>query len=96
MFISHLTKSLAKIEYANRNHLLAKGVGKIRLSCLKKNGFASITVINDVLYIPEAKANLLSLGQLSEQKIDMKTTGTRIILSKEEKTVRTRSKLGRV
>lgn len=96
MFIGHLTKFLAKIEYANENHLLAKGVGKTRLSYLIKNGFASTIVINDVLYILKAKANLLFLGQLSKQEINMKTTNAKMILSKKEKTIMKRLRIRHV
>ena len=66
MFVRRLTEFLTKIECANGNYLTAKGVGEIKLSCSKKYGSESSTTINDVLYISEAKANLLSLGQLSD------------------------------
>ncbi len=88
MFVGRLTESSTRIECVNGNYLTAKDVRRIKLSCLKENGSASSTTINDVLYVLEAKANLLSLGQLSEQGMDMKTTGG--------KTVTTGSKIGRV
>ncbi len=75
VFVRRLTESSTRIECANGNYLTAKGVGKIKLSCLKEDGSASSNTINDVLYIPEAKANLLSLGQLSEQGVNMRTIG---------------------
>ena len=65
-FVSHLAEFTIKIKCANRDYLLAKDVEKIRLSCLKEDGFTSSKTINDVLYIPEAKKNLLFLGQPSE------------------------------
>lgn len=61
MSVDHLAKLEIKIEYANGDHFLAKGIKKIRLSYLKKYGSTSLITINDILYIPEAKANLLSL-----------------------------------
>lgn len=93
IFIDHLTKSSTKIECANGDYLLAKGVGKIRLSCLKKDDSLSIITINDVIYVLKAKANMLSLGQLSKQGVDMKTTDTKMLLSKKQKTVLTRSRI---
>ncbi len=66
VFVKRLTESLTRIKGANGNYFTAQGVGKIKLSCLKEDGSASSTTINDVLYISKAKANLLSLGQLSE------------------------------
>ena len=36
IFICHLVESSTKIECANRNYFLAKGIRKIRLLCLKK------------------------------------------------------------
>lgn len=80
IFVGHPVESATKIKCINRNHLLAKGIGKIRLFYLKKDGFVSLTTTNDILYILEAKANLLSLGQFSEQSVDMKTIGAKIYL----------------
>ena len=65
VFVGRWIESLTRIECANGNYLTAKGVGEIKLLCLKEDGSASSTMINDVLYVPEAKANLLSLGQFS-------------------------------
>ena len=93
VFIGRLKKSSTKIEYANRNYFLAKVVGKIKLSCLKKNGSASSTTINNVLYIPKAKANLLFLGQLSEQGVDIKTIGAKMYLRQGKKIVMTGSRI---
>ena len=80
MFVGRLTESSIRIECANGNNLTARSVGKIKLSCLKEDGSASSTTINDVLYLPKAKANLLSLGQLSEQGVEMKTKGAKMYL----------------
>lgn len=80
IFVSHLTEFSTKIKYANRDFLFAKGAGKIRLSYVKEDGSVLSITINDVLYIPEAKRNLFSLGQLSKRGVDMKSTGVRIYL----------------
>ena len=40
-------------------------------------------------YIPEENAKLLSLGQLSEQGVDIKSTGAKMYIHREEKTVMT-------
>lgn len=63
---------------------------------MKEDGAASSTTINHILYVPEAKANLLSLGQLSERGVDMKTTGARMNLHRGRKTLMTGSRIGRV
>ncbi len=93
-FFGQITKSLTKIEYANGDNLLAQSVEKIRLSYLKEDGSPSTITINDILYVPKAKVNLLSLGQLSKQGVDMKTTGAKIILSMKKKTVMTGLRIG--
>ena len=69
---------------------------KIRLSCLKEDGSKSSTTINDVLYVPEAKTNLLSLGQLSKQGMDIKNNGAKMYLHRGKKTVMMGSKIDRV
>lgn len=96
VFIGKLDEASTKIECANGNFLLAQGVGKIKLSCLKEDGSSSSTTINDVLYVPNAKANLLSLGQLSEKGVDVKTTGAGMYLHRSGKTVMIGSRIGRV
>ena len=96
VFVGRPIESSTKIECANSNYLTTKGVRKIKLSCLKEDGLASSITINDVLYVSEAKANLLSLGQLSERGVDMRTIGAKIYLHRGEKTVMTRSKIRQV
>ncbi len=96
VFVGRLEEFSTKIECANVDYFLAQREGKIRLSCLKEDGSASSTTINDVSYIPEAKANLLSLGQLSERGVYMKSTCAKMYLHRKGKTVMTGSKIGRV
>ena len=73
MFVGNLIESLTGIECANGNHPTAKDIENIKLSCLNEDSLELLATINDILDLPKAKANLLSLGQLSEQKVDMKT-----------------------
>ncbi len=96
VFVVCLAGSLTKIEYTNKDHLLAKSVRKIRLFCLKKDGSVSSTNINEVVNFPDVKANLFFLGQLGEQGVDMKTTTVKIYLHQREKTVITISRIGYV
>ena len=92
VFVGNLTESSTGIECANGNHPTAKGIGNIKLSCLNEDSLESLATINDVLDLPKAKANLLSLGQLSEQGVDMKTRGPRMYLHRGGKTVMARIK----
>ncbi len=49
VFVRRLTEFLTKIECTNSNQLTAKGLVKIKLSCLKENGSESSAKIHDVL-----------------------------------------------
>lgn len=66
---------------------MTKKEGEIWLLYLKENGSALSKTINNILYILEAKTNLLSIDQLSKREVDMKTTGARIYLYQREKKV---------
>ena len=96
VFVGNLTESSTGIECANGNHPTAKSIGNIKLSCLNEDSLESLAAINDVLDLPEAKANLLSLGQLSEQGVDMKIRGPRMYLHRGGKTIITGSRIERV
>ncbi len=96
MFVGRLKEFLTKIELANSNHLTTKGVRKMKLSCLKEDGSALLTTINDILYVPEVKANLFSLVQLSKQGVDMRTIGAKMYLHQGGKIVMTESRFRRV
>lgn len=76
-FVKCLTEFLTKIEYVNSNYFINKGVKNIKILYLKKDGLISLIIINDVLYILETKTNL---GQLNEQKIDIRIIGIKIYL----------------
>lgn len=47
-------------------HILAEGVGRIRLQCKGLEGKRTL-VIDDVWYVPASKFNLISQGQLEDQ-----------------------------
>ena len=49
-------------------HILAEGVGRIRLQCKGLGGKGTL-VIDDVWYVPASKFNLISQGQLEDQGI---------------------------
>lgn len=52
-----------KIKLANNSSLQAEGIGDVVIH--RSNG--GKTMIKDVLYVPEMKCNLLSVGQLVEK-----------------------------
>ncbi|XP_014523896.1 uncharacterized protein LOC106780153 [Vigna radiata var. radiata] len=60
-------KKKSTIRFADDSTVMAEGVGRILINC--KNG--GITYMDDVLYIPTMKSNLLSLGQLLEKGYTM-------------------------
>ena len=80
IFFDYLAKVLSKIEFANRNYLLAKNVRKIKLLYLRKKDSILSKIINNVLYILKAKKNLLFPSYLSKKKENIKITGLKIYL----------------
>lgn len=94
VFVSCLVKSSIKIKSTKEDYLLVKEKENIWLSCLKKNVSALLTIINGVLYVLDAKANLLSLGQHSEQGVDMKTRSAKMYLHQKVKTIMTGLRIG--
>ncbi|XP_006579169.1 uncharacterized protein [Glycine max] len=58
----------SKIKFADNSSVTAEGIGKAMIQ--RKDGQHSF--INDVLYVPNMKNNLLSLGQLLEKDYSMK------------------------
>ncbi|WVZ04008.1 hypothetical protein V8G54_024814 [Vigna mungo] len=58
----------SSVKLADDNTVTAEGIGRILIKC--KNG--GVTYMDDVLYIPSVKYNLLSLGQLLEKGYTMK------------------------
>lgn len=73
VFIGNLTESLIRIEDANENYSTFKSIKNIKLSCLNKDSLELSVIINDVLDLSKTKANLIFLGQLREQEVDIKT-----------------------
>ncbi|XP_014515482.1 uncharacterized protein LOC106773291 [Vigna radiata var. radiata] len=60
-------KKKSNVRFADDSTVMAEGVGKILTSC--KNG--ETAYMDDVLYVPTMKSNLLSLGQLLEKGYTM-------------------------
>ena len=51
-------------------HILAEGVGRIRLECKGLGGKRTL-IIDNVWYVPTSKFNLISQGQLKDQGISL-------------------------
>ena len=66
-FVNIDDKVKSKIKFADNSFVTAKGIGKVMIQ--RKDGQHSF--INDVLYVPNMKNNLLSLGQLLEKGYSM-------------------------
>ncbi|KHN19736.1 hypothetical protein glysoja_024837, partial [Glycine soja] len=66
-FVNIDDKVKSKIKFANYNSVTVEGIGKVMIQ--RKDGQHSF--INDVLYVPNMKNNLLSLGQLLEKGYSM-------------------------
>lgn len=73
MFVASWTESLTKIEWANGDYLTAHNVRKTKILCFKEDSSESSITINNVLYLPKARANLFFQGQLSERGVNIKT-----------------------
>lgn len=73
MFVASWTESLTKIEWANVDYLTAHNVRKTKILCFKEDSSESSITINNVLYLPKARANLFFQGQLSERGVNIKT-----------------------
>lgn len=57
----------SQVRFADNSVISAEGVGKVMIK--RKDGIQ--TCISDVLYVPNMKTNLLSLGQLVEKGYSM-------------------------
>ena len=66
-FVNIDDKVKSKIKFADNNSVTAKCIGKVMIQ--RKDGQHSF--VNDVLYVPNMKNNLLSLGQLLEKDYSM-------------------------
>ncbi|KHN05194.1 hypothetical protein glysoja_042566, partial [Glycine soja] len=62
-FVNIDDKVKSKIKFADNSSVTTEGIGKVMIQ--RKDGQHSF--INDVLYVPNMKNNLLSLGQLLEK-----------------------------
>lgn len=75
-----MTESLTKIKCIDSNYPIFKDIKYIKLLCLNKDSLKLLITINIILNLSKAKANLLFLGQLSKQKVDMKTRNLKMYL----------------
>ncbi|XP_028189031.1 uncharacterized protein LOC114375447 [Glycine soja] len=66
-FVNIDDKVKSKIKFADNSSVIAEGIRKVMIQ--RKDGQHSF--INDVLYVPNMKNNLLSLGQLLEKGYSM-------------------------
>jgi len=66
-FVNIDDKVKRKIKFANNSSITVEGIRKVMIQ--RKDGQHSF--INDVLYVPNMKNNLLSLGQLLEKGYSM-------------------------
>lgn len=80
LFIAKFQPNATKLEYANREILISRGIGFVYLSCMDENSNPLTTHIDDVLYLSQAHSNLISLGPLNKKGIDFKVVGDKIIL----------------
>lgn len=96
LFIGKLQPNAIKLECANGEILISGGISSVRLSCMDENRNPLTTRVDDVLYLPQAHSNLMSLRQLSEKGIDFKAVGDKMTLHRLGKTVATGVRTGRV
>lgn len=87
LFTEKLQPNATKLKYANRKILIFEEIGFICLSCIDKNRNPLTTCVDNVLYLPAACSNLMSLGHLSEKSIYFKIIENMIILHCLRKTV---------
>ncbi|XP_006584284.1 uncharacterized protein [Glycine max] len=73
-----------KIRFGDGSCVIAEGIGKVAIR--REEG--TKVVVNDVLYVPQMKSNLLSLGQLLEKGYSMNMKGSYIeVFDSKEKVV---------
>lgn len=73
-----------KIRFGDGSYVIAEGVGKVAIR--REDG--TKVIVSDVLYIPQMKSNLLSLGQLVEKGYSMNMKGNYMeVFDSKEKVV---------
>jgi len=73
------------VRFVDNSMISAEGIGKVRFTC--KDGRAGY--MNDVLYVPSMKNNILNLGQLLEKgfKMSMEQNSIKIYDKKKSRLV---------
>ena len=62
LFIRKPQLNAIKLECVNRQILISKRIGSVRIFCMDENRNPLTTRVDDVLYSPQAYSNLMSLG----------------------------------
>jgi hypothetical protein len=85
LFTSKLTPMKEKVFLGDGHSLEIKGLGTVRIKTRNSAGKVQPIVLRRCFYIPGLKRNLISLGELAKDKIniDFNTDTTKVILSKE-------------
>jgi hypothetical protein len=88
-FIGDLRPTKRKIECANGEFMMAKGIGDIKIDSIHGSQLRS-TVIKGVLYAPKASENLISVGKLEKkQGIELTSSNGRQTLRKDSQVIMT-------
>ncbi|KAI0992360.1 hypothetical protein K3495_g15826, partial [Podosphaera aphanis] len=85
VFEKSIQSSNQQITVANGQMIQAQGIGSILIPWESNQAKAKLLRIRDVLYVPQASENLLSLGQLNKNGISFRTDKNGIILEKNNK-----------
>jgi hypothetical protein len=93
-FIGDLRPTKRKIECANGEFMMAKGIGDIKIDSIHGSQLRS-TVIKGVLYAPKASENLISVGKLEKkQGIELTSSNGRQTLRKDSQVIMTGRTVG--
>lgn len=69
-----------KIKFVDNSEVTLDEIGKVLIQSKDEHEF----VINDVLYVPIMKSNLISFGQLLEKNYSMKTEDKELTMYDED------------
>ena len=86
-FVGDLLPSTRQIQCANGESMQAQGKGDIMIQWEERQDRQPKSIrIRNVLYVPDAAENLISLGQLSENGIEFSTSGKTMTLHRGGRT----------
>jgi transposase InsO family protein len=77
-----MTTTNVQVECANGTIITAKWKGDLKLATEDDQGQSKTIIVRDAIYTPDASGTLLSLGQLSENGIDLHTKGNSMTLER--------------